>query len=550
MHAAPGTRLGPYEIVKPLGAGGMGEVYEARDTRLDRSVAIKVLPAELARDAGARARFDREARAIAALSHPNICALHDIGDADGHGFLVMERLEGETLQDRLRRGPLEIEQIVDYGSALADALDAAHARGLIHRDLKPANIFITTRGVVKILDFGLAKTVDTDAAVTREVDEALTVAGTTLGTVAYMSPEQLRAEPLDVRTDLFSLGLVLYEMATGQRAFEGSTSVVVAAGILHQQPQPPRALRADLPAQLEQILLKMLEKDLARRSQSAAEIRADLTRVKHQDQSGARSAARIAEPSPVTAPVAVSEPKRSGSRFRALAFALSFTALFVAGANWYQQQRSGSVETPAGSSQPPPAPVPSEPPSLPRPPQAGEPVGPDAAPEPTGPPPVPSDGGAQPQQSRSTRAPEAPAAAAPTDPPVPTPSATEAPSTPRAAGPSLRARTGRGLGPGGATLVKILRSSPPESFELVVASNDPEAAAMATQLRTVLMNAGWTHVRTIDIPQPEAKLGIFAPRVTPGVTALRTWAVRSGLEPDIRRVASLTYPRIVIGRQD
>jgi serine/threonine protein kinase len=550
MHAAPGTRLGPYEIVKPLGAGGMGEVYEARDTRLDRSVAIKVLPAELARDAGARARFDREARAIAALSHPNICALHDIGDADGHGFLVMERLEGETLQERLRRGPLEIEQIVDYGIALADALDSAHARGLIHRDLKPANVFITTRGVVKILDFGLAKTVDTDAAVTREVDEALTVAGTTLGTVAYMSPEQLRAEPLDVRTDLFSLGLVLYEMATGQRAFEGSTSVVVAAGILHQQPQPPRALRADLPAALEQILLKMLEKDLARRSQSAAEIRADLTRVKRQDQSGARSVARIAEPSRVTEPVAVSEPKRSSSRFRALAFALSFTALFVTGASWYQQQRSRPVETPTDSSQPPPVPVLSEPPSLPRSPQAGEPVGPDAAPQPTGPPPVPSDGGAQPQQSRSTRAPDAPAAAAPTDPPVPTPSAAEAPSTPRPAGPSLRARTSRGLGPGGATLVKILRSSPPESFELVVASNDREAAAMATQLRTVLMNAGWTHVRTIDAPQPQAKLGIFAPRATPGVTALRTWPVRSGLEPDIRRVASLTYPRIVIGRQD
>src|SRR5688572_857648 len=157
MPAAPGTRLGPYEIVKPLGAGGMGEVYEARDTRLDRTVAIKVLPAELAQDAAARARFDREAKSIAALNHPNICALHDIGDADGHGFLVMERLEGETLQDRLQRGPLDVEHIVDYGIALADALDAAHSRGLIHRDLKPANVFITTRGVVKILDFGLAK---------------------------------------------------------------------------------------------------------------------------------------------------------------------------------------------------------------------------------------------------------------------------------------------------------------------------------------------------------------------------------------------------------
>jgi len=183
----------------------MGEVYEAIDTRLDRTVAIKVLPAEVAKDVAARARFDREARAIAALNHPNICSLHDIGDADGHGFLVMERLEGETLQHRLQHGALTSEQTLEYGIALADALDAAHARGLIHRDLKPANIFITTRGVVKILDFGLAKSVqESDADVTRSVNDALTVTGTALGTVAYMSPEQLRGEPLDVRTDLFS----------------------------------------------------------------------------------------------------------------------------------------------------------------------------------------------------------------------------------------------------------------------------------------------------------------------------------------------------------
>ena len=287
MHTGPGTRLGPYEIVKPLGAGGMGEVYEARDTRLDRAVAIKVLPAALAQDASARARFDREARSIAALNHPNICALHDIGDADGHGFLVMERLEGETMQARLERGPLDLEQVVEYGIAIADALDAAHGRGLIHRDLKPANVFITTRGIVKILDFGLAKSIhESDADMTRAVEQALTVAGTTLGTVAYMSPEQLRAEPLDVRTDLFSLGLVLYEMATGQRAFPGSTSAVVAAGILNQLPPPPRTLRPDLPERLEEAILKTLEKDLAVRCQSAAELRADLTRVKRGGSSG------------------------------------------------------------------------------------------------------------------------------------------------------------------------------------------------------------------------------------------------------------------------
>jgi serine/threonine protein kinase len=229
------------KIVKALGAGGMGEVYEARDTRLDRPVAIKVLPAELAMDAAARARFDREARAIAALNHPNICALHDIGDADGHGYLVMERLEGETLQQRLQRGHLDLEHTIDYGIALADALDAAHGRGLIHRDLKPANIFITTRGIVKILDFGLAKSVqEGDADITRSVNDALTTTGTTLGTVAYMSPEQLRGEPLDVRTDLFSFGLVLYEMATGGasvRRFDGG-------GRRSRHPQPGAASAA------------------------------------------------------------------------------------------------------------------------------------------------------------------------------------------------------------------------------------------------------------------------------------------------------------------
>ncbi len=552
MHAAPGTRLGPYEIVKPLGAGGMGEVYEARDTRLDRSVAIKVLPAELARDAGARARFDREARAIAALNHPNICALHDIGDADGHGFLVMERLEGETLQDRLQRGPLEIEQIADYGIALADALDAAHARGLIHRDLKPANIFITTRGVVKILDFGLAKTVESDAAVTREVDEALTVAGTTLGTVAYMSPEQLRAEPLDVRTDLFSLGLVLYEMATGQRAFAGSTSVVVAAGILHQQPQPPRTLRADLPAELERVLLKMLEKDPARRSQSAADVRADFTRIKRQDRSGGHHPIDIAHPAPLApAPTAVSEPKRpNASRFRAVAFALSFTALFVAAASWLQQ-RSGSVETPTGTGQPPQTPPLGNPPAPP-----SEPV-PEPVPTPRAGEPAPANPGVEsrreePQPIRAPAAP--PPAAVPSEPSAAAASARDAPATaspaPPAAGRSLRARTGRSLGPGGLTLVKLLQSVPPETYDLVVATNDPDAMAMATQIRTVLANAGWTNSSMVEIPQPQAKLGIFTPRVTPGITALSNWARRSGLEPDLRRVPSLKNPRIVIGRQD
>src|SRR5262245_11919923 len=334
MPASPGMRFGPYEIVRPLGAGGMGEVYEARDTRLDRSVALKILPAALAADEVARARFDREAKAIAALNHPNICALHDIGNVDGHGFLVMERLEGETLQDRLQRGALPIEQTIEFGIALADALDAAHGRSLIHRDLKPANVFITTRGVVKILDFGLAKSVlESDADVTRSVNESLTSTGTTRGTVAYMSPEQLRGEPLDVRTDLFSFGLVLYEMATGERAFGGATVVVAAAGILSQQPPAPRTLRPDLPESLEQVIVKALEKERTVRYQSAADLQADLTRLKR--------GVMLPPPIPVRTPTATSAaaparaaleappPRSTRPRWRRLAIVLFF--VFVIG---------------------------------------------------------------------------------------------------------------------------------------------------------------------------------------------------------------------------
>ena len=544
MGAAPGTRLGPYEIVKPLGAGGMGEVYEARDTRLDRSVAIKVLPAEMARDAGARARFDREARAIAALNHPNICALHDVGDAEGHGFLVMERLEGETLQVRLQRGPLDVAQVIEHGIALADALDTAHARSLIHRDLKPANIFITTRGIVKILDFGLAKTLAGDLDITRGVDDALTVAGTTFGTVAYMSPEQLRAEPLDVRTDLFSLGLVLYEMATGQRAFAGGTSAVVAAGILHQQPPAPRTIREDLPPRLEETILKALEKDRALRCQSAAELRADLTRVERD--SG--SAPRMAEAAP-PAPAAVPEqtpPRSARSRLRGLAVALFFIAVFVVPARWFQMRQS---EQPApGAQGTPPSrrdadfePAPRGRGPDPFAPRAGDPP-PDAADR------APFDGERRPP----TPGPPPPDAGRGA-PIVATPPVLPVVPSPDGARPSEgrnpRPRPARGFGPGSAALVKILRSAPPESFDVVFASNDAEAMAMALQIRSVLTAAGWTNVSTTEIAEPQVRLGIFAPRATPGVTALRNWAVRSELVPDFRRVPSLKNVRIVIGRQ-
>jgi serine/threonine protein kinase/Tol biopolymer transport system component len=280
MPLTAGTRLGPYEIISAIGAGGMGEVYRAKDTRLDRDVAIKVLPAKSVGDEQAEARFDREARAIAALSHPNICSLFDVGRHDTQSFLVMELLEGETLHQRLARGPLEIGALVDHAINLADALDTAHARGMLHRDLKPANLFLTSRGQIKILDFGLTKAIETPDEATRVADDLLTGAGTAVGTMGYMSPEQLRGETIDARSDLFALGVVLYEMATGQRAFQGSTGAVVSHAILGEHPVAPRTIRPDLPIKLEEAILEALEKDRDVRCQSAAALRADLKRIK------------------------------------------------------------------------------------------------------------------------------------------------------------------------------------------------------------------------------------------------------------------------------
>src|SRR5580765_1212767 len=291
MALSAGTRLGPYEILAPLGAGGMGEVYTARDTRLDRTVAVKVLPPDVAADPERRARFEREARAVAALQHPNICTIHDVGvAAESVSFLVMELLQGETLQRRLTRGPLGDDEFVEIATALTGALDAAHTSGIIHRDIKPANIFLSSHGP-KILDFGLAKaTVHQPVAgasvlPTMLADGGLTEHGHTVGTVAYMSPEQLRGEDVDVRTDLFSLGLVLYEMATGHPAFSGATSAVISAAILYEQPRRPQQIRPALSARLEEIILKALEKDRHLRYQHASEIRADLRRAKRDTES-------------------------------------------------------------------------------------------------------------------------------------------------------------------------------------------------------------------------------------------------------------------------
>ena len=288
MTLTAGAKLGPYEILSPLGAGGMGEVYRARDTRLGRDVAIKILPSHLSSNPDAKQRFEREARAISSLNHPNICQLYDVGSQDGVDYLVMECLEGETLASRLHRGRLPLELVLRHGIEVADALDAAHHRGTVHRDLKPSNIFLTNHGEAKVLDFGLVK-MDEETQPdmpTRTSPELLTSPGTTVGTVAYMSPEQARGEDLEARTDIFSLGTVLYEMATGKPAFPGRTSAVVFKAILDQTPASITLVDSALPTRLEEIVSKMMEKDRDLRYQSAADLRADLKRLKRDSESG------------------------------------------------------------------------------------------------------------------------------------------------------------------------------------------------------------------------------------------------------------------------
>jgi Tol biopolymer transport system component len=315
MALNPGTRLGVYEVSAQIGTGGMGEVYSAWDPRLARNVAIKVLPSALSTDPDRLRRFEQEARAAAALNHPNILAVYDIGVHDGAPYIVSELLDGETLHERLTRGPLAIAAVLEIGIAVADALDAAHSRGLMHRDIKPANLFLTARGV-KLLDFGLAKPVAMPAAgelssgATRSLAAPLTERGTAVGTVGYMSPEQLRGEAVDARTDLFSLGVVLYEMVTGQSPFPGRSSADVAAAILKDAPISPRQIRLELPGPFEHVILKALEKDREFRCQSAAEIRSDLKRLKREVESQpsrTMDAHRVAASS-VTPPAAAAAP--------------------------------------------------------------------------------------------------------------------------------------------------------------------------------------------------------------------------------------------------
>jgi len=279
MMLATGARLGPYEIIGALGAGGMGEVYRARDTRLERTVAIKVLPADLAADADRRARFEREARAISSLNHPHICTLHDVGHQDGIDYLVMEYMEGETLADRLERGPLPLDDVLRYGGEMAGALGRAHRAGIVHRDLKPGNVMLTRAGV-KLLDFGLAKLrVDGGAGTLSALataEKPLTGEGTLLGTLPYMSPEQVEGGEADARSDIWALGTVLYEMATGKRAFEGKSQASLIGAILKDEPPPITNLQPLAPPVFEHLVRTCLEKDPDERWQSAHDVATEL----------------------------------------------------------------------------------------------------------------------------------------------------------------------------------------------------------------------------------------------------------------------------------
>jgi len=337
-----GQQVSHYRILGKLGGGGMGVVYEAEDLKLGRHVALKFIPENLAGDPRSLERFEREARAASQLNHPNICTIHGIEDNNGHPFIVMEKLDGESLKQRIGGHAMELEPVLDTCIQVADALVASHSKGIVHRDIKPANIFLTPGGQVKVLDFGLAKLVH-NVGTDDNGDNSLTAVGVIPGTAVYMSPEQARSEAIDARSDLFSFGVVMYEMATGKKPFTGNNSLVTLDAVLHQKPIPPRVLNPRLPVELEGIIGKAMDKDRNHRYQSAAEIKSDLTVLKRETESGLVKSGTHA-PKLRVATKTFGKTSRLQTYLLLGTVALLVTVLAAVGAWWYQHREGANAE--------------------------------------------------------------------------------------------------------------------------------------------------------------------------------------------------------------
>src|ERR1700674_4069848 len=337
-----GQTVSHYRILGKIGGGGMGVVYEAEDVRLGRHVAIKFLPDNLTNDPKSLERFEREARAASQLNHPSICTIHEVEDHNGHPFIVMEKLDGESLKQRIHGKPVEVEQLLDISIQVADALAASHAIGILHRDIKPANVFITKGGQTKVLDFGLAKLLrDEKLAISEEtpVEDSLTAVGVIPGTAVYMSPEQARSEELDPRSDLFSFGVVLYEMATGKKPFQGANVVTTLDAMLHNKPAAPRTLNPAVPPQIEGIIGKAMEKDREKRYASATQMKADLQRVKKQTESG--SIKTKSREAPLRVATSTCQTSSAWQKYLLLGMAGLLVAVLAAVGTWWFKHRSG-----------------------------------------------------------------------------------------------------------------------------------------------------------------------------------------------------------------